>query len=122
MTARILGTRRIYVGSALRDGRLAVPRVQLPRGRLERRRRGRRARIGARAVQRHARAGGAGSDCPVPEAYRGKHGIFNVYNQPIDPRNNMPTTASQGMAPGQRKPIPTARQPSTIPKSGTNGT
>ena len=63
-----------------------------------------------------------GSDCPVPEEYRGKHGIFNVYNQPIDPRNNMPTTASQGMAPGQRKPIPTARQPSTIPKSGTNGT
>ena len=63
-----------------------------------------------------------GSDCPVPEEYRGKHGIFNVYNQPIDPRNNMPATASQAMAPGQRTRISTARQPSTIPKSGTSGT
>jgi cytochrome c heme-lyase len=63
-----------------------------------------------------------GSDCPVPEEYRGKHGIFNVYNQPIDPRNNMPATASQAMAPGQRTPISTARQPSTIPKSGASGT
>jgi cytochrome c heme-lyase len=66
--------------------------------------------------------GADASDCPVPEEYRGKHGIFNVYNQPIDPRNNMPTVASQGLAPGQKKPIPTYRQPSTIPKSGTSGT
>ena len=40
-----------------------------------------------------------GSDCPVPEAYRGKHGIFNVYNQPIDLRNNI-YDGEQGMAPG----------------------
>lgn len=62
------------------------------------------------------------SDCPVPEEYRGRHGIFNVYNTKIDPRNNMPTVASQGLAPGQKRAIPTARQASTIPKSGTDGT
>jgi hypothetical protein len=62
------------------------------------------------------------SDCPVPEEYRGKHGIFNVYNTKIDSRNNMPATARQDMAPGQRTKIPTTRQPSTIPKSGTKET
>ena len=121
-------------------------------------------------------AAGFGSDdgeCPVPEEYRGRHGIFDVYNRRIDgssssapassssssassdtgsqrkgwfggwfrggdkssspgerkgygdvvidPRNNMPTTARQHMAPGQRNVIPTERQKSTIPKSGTGG-
>ena len=111
---------------------------------------------------------GSGGDCPVPEEYRGKHGIFNVYNQridvgasgapvssapapapassasrgwfggwfgsragassadadavAIDPRNNMPVVARQGMAPGQRRTISTDRQVSTIPKSGADGT
>ena len=117
-----------------------------------------------------------GGDCPVPEEYRGRHGVFNVYNQRIDdpgspspssatsaegpggssastraggwfgwfrggsssssssssgrgygdvvidPRNNMPTNPRQHMAPGQRRPISTDRQRSTIPKSGTGST
>ena len=40
----------------------------------------------------------------------------------LDPRNNMPVTAKQDMAPGQKTPISTQRQQSTIPKSGTGGT
>ena len=40
----------------------------------------------------------------------------------LDPRNNMPTVARQMMAPGQKTPISTDRQQSTIPKSGTGGT
>jgi cytochrome c heme-lyase len=73
-----------------------------------------------------AAAGAAGANpmadasCPVPEEYRGVHGVFNVYNQKIDPRNNMPVAASQSMAPGQRRKISTERQRSTIPKSGVS--
>ena len=62
----------------------------------------------------------ADASCPVPEEYRGVHGVFNVYNQKIDPRNNMPVAASQSMAPGQRRKISTERQRSTIPKSGVS--
>ena len=40
----------------------------------------------------------------------------------LDPRNNMPTVARQDMAPGQKNPISTSRQVSTIPKSGAGGT
>ena len=106
-----------------------------------------------------AAAPSSGGDCPVPEEYRGRHGIFNVYNQRIDatadanagasstpspsnagwfrgyafssssssatqldPRNNMPAAPRQEMAPGQRRRISTARQASTIPKSGTGST
>lgn len=48
--------------------------------------------------------------CPV------KHQEYNVYSQPIDPKNNMPKVANQLPAPGQSKPLPTERVASTIPK------
>jgi Cytochrome c/c1 heme lyase len=64
--------------------------------------------------------------------------VYNVYNQRIDeaepsklstsyaaamdPKNNMPTVANQRPAPGQRAPLSTNRQPSTIPKGGTDST
>jgi hypothetical protein len=48
--------------------------------------------------------------CPV------KHSEYNVYSQPIDPKNNMPKIANQLPAPGQSKELPTERVHSTIPK------
>ena len=82
------------------------------------------------------------SSCPVPEKYRNQ-AVYNVYNQRIDssngsqtsdplavlrgtdiidPRNNMPLEANQQPCPGQRKPLPTDRMQSNIPKGGTNST
>lgn len=52
--------------------------------------------------------------CPV------KHSEYNVYSQPIDPKNNMPKIANQLPAPGQSKELPTERVHSTIPKGGTD--
>ena len=46
---------------------------------------------------------------------------YNVYNQPLDPNNNMPVTPTQLPWPGQSKPLSTERAVSTIPKGGTNG-
>jgi hypothetical protein len=48
--------------------------------------------------------------CPV------KHQEYNVYSQPIDPKNNMPQTANQLRGPGQTKDLPTDRVKSSIPK------
>jgi len=48
--------------------------------------------------------------CPV------KHSEYNVYSQPIDPSNNMPSVANQLPAPGQTKKLSTERVSSTIPK------
>ena len=39
-----------------------------------------------------------------------------------DPRNNMPAEPNQQPFPGQRKPISTTREPSSIPKGGTEAT
>ena len=44
---------------------------------------------------------------------------YNVYSQPIDPTNQMPSTANQRPAPNQHAPLPTQRVASTIPKGGT---
>jgi cytochrome c heme-lyase len=44
---------------------------------------------------------------------------YNVYSEPIDPKNNMPATANQEPAPGQRGNLPTERVKSSIPKAGT---
>lgn len=46
--------------------------------------------------------------------------VYNVYNQPIDARNNMPATANQLPWPGQRAALSTARAVSNIPKGGTD--
>jgi hypothetical protein len=48
------------------------------------------------------------SGCPVIREY-------DVYSQPIDPRNNMPM-ANQMPSPNQTKPLSTERVQSTIPK------
>jgi hypothetical protein len=55
---------------------------------------------------------GGGGGCPV----KNKHGEYNVYSQPIDPKNNMPSVANQMPAPGQSKPLSTERVVSNIPK------
>lgn len=52
----------------------------------------------------------------------GKGGNDGIGGDVLDPRNNMPVVARQGMAPGQKTPISTSRQQSTIPKSGTGST
>jgi cytochrome c heme-lyase len=46
---------------------------------------------------------------------------YNVFAQPIDPKNNMPLHPNQIPAEGQAKPLPTERISSTIPKGGTDG-
>ena len=45
---------------------------------------------------------------------------YNVYSEPIDPKNNMPATANQEPAPGQRITLNTERVKSSIPKAGTD--
>jgi cytochrome c heme-lyase len=55
--------------------------------------------------------------CPV------KHGhktIYNVYSQPIDSSNQMPSIANQLPAPQQQKALNTDRVSSTIPKGNTD--
>lgn len=62
-----------------------------------------------------------GEGCPVRRkggAYVNKD-QFNVYSQKIDPTNNMPATANQQMAPGQREALSVQRVQSQIPKGGT---
>ena len=43
---------------------------------------------------------------------------YNVYSQPLDPNNNMPSVANQLPAPLQSLPLSTQRISSTIPKGG----
>lgn len=45
--------------------------------------------------------------------------MYNVYSQPIDPKNNMPAVANQLPNASQRTKLSTDRQKSTIPKGGT---
>lgn len=45
-----------------------------------------------------------------------------MYNQKIDPTNQMPTTANQQPAEGQTTLLNTERVASSIPKAGTTGT
>ena len=44
---------------------------------------------------------------------------YNVYSQPIDPTNQMPSTANQQKSKNQNVNLPTERVTSTIPKGGT---
>ena len=60
--------------------------------------------------------------CPVrgKEAPRYKNKEqYNVYNQKIDPTNQMPSEANQVRSPGQRVDLPMERVKSTIPKGVT---
>ncbi|CAG9463976.1 unnamed protein product [Pedinophyceae sp. YPF-701] len=93
-------------------------------------------------------ASGGGSEeaqssakCPMAGQGSSSGAVFNVYSQRIDqgssqdplarvfgdmnrldPNNMMPVEPNQSIAPGQRVPLPTAREQSTIPKGGTEGT
>lgn len=88
---------------------------------------------GSRSSDARAGTGGgsmnaAASACPVvgepaKEGGRKDRGpVYNVYAQVIDPTNNMPATANQQPAPGQRAALSTTRVQSTIPKGGTDST
>jgi hypothetical protein len=71
-------------------------------------------------------AGGQTQGCPIKHAdssaARNRGVVYNVYAQPIDPTNNMPSNANQSPAPGQREDLSTTRVQSTIPKGGTEAT
>ncbi|GMH68777.1 hypothetical protein TrRE_jg10799 [Triparma retinervis] len=54
------------------------------------------------------------SKCPV------KSQIYNVYSQPIDPKNNMPVHANNLPSSNQSSNLSTHRERSTIPKGGTD--
>ena len=59
------------------------------------------------------------SGCPVKS--KSSQVQYNVYSQPIDPKNNMPSVANQLPAPMQNEILSTERVLSTIPKGGTDG-
>jgi hypothetical protein len=69
---------------------------------------------------------GLPAECPVnhggASSSRARGTVYNVYAQPIDPKNNMPATANQQPAPGQEAPLSTHRVQSSIPKGGTEST
>jgi len=61
----------------------------------------------------------ASSGCPVKSKSKSST-VYNVYSQPIDPKNNMPSVANQLPAPMQNEKLSTERIRSTIPKGGTD--
>lgn len=58
------------------------------------------------------------SDSVAKSGATSKTQMYDVYAQPIDPSNLMPSTPNQLPSPGQQKPLSTDRAASTIPKSG----
>ena len=67
-----------------------------------------RAKITRRASVQDGTLASPGGGCPVTE--------YNVYSQPLDPKNNMPRMANQLPAPQQSKALSTERVQSSIPK------
>jgi len=62
----------------------------------------------------------SGGGCPVKHNPKNQQQVeYNVYSQPIDPSNNMPSHANQMPAPVQSKALSTNRVASSIPKGGT---
>jgi cytochrome c heme-lyase len=57
---------------------------------------------------------------PDVDAYEPLKIEYNVFAQPIDPKNQMPLNPNQLPSEGQTKPLPTDRVASTIPKGGTD--
>ncbi|GMH57774.1 hypothetical protein TrLO_g10735 [Triparma laevis f. longispina] len=55
--------------------------------------------------------------CPVKGGQTST--TFNVYSQPIDPKNNMPVHANNLPSPNQAQPLSEKREKSTIPKGNT---
>jgi len=72
-----------------------------------------RAKITRRATFQDGTMASPGSGCPVTE--------YNVYSQPIDPKNNMPRVANQLPAAQQSKNLSTERVNSSIPKVSVSG-
>ena len=78
-------------------------------------------------VQRKA-AGGSPEGCPVQvqvdknknEKNKKSGTVYNVYSQPIDSTNQMPSTANQLPAPQQTEELSTNRVKSNIPRGNTN--
>eukprot|EP00698_Gefionella_okellyi_P014314 TRINITY_DN3970_c0_g4_i1.p1 TRINITY_DN3970_c0_g4~~TRINITY_DN3970_c0_g4_i1.p1 ORF type:complete len:423 (-),score=75.34 TRINITY_DN3970_c0_g4_i1:947-2215(-) len=76
----------------------------------------------------HQHSGGAAAPaeaCPVPHETRAKYKnetAYDVYGNPLDPRNQMPATPNHLPVPGQATPLSQARVVSNIPKGGTDGT
>lgn len=68
--------------------------------------------------------GGGGGGCPVKHGNNNnnnmtRHPEYNVYSQPLDPSNQMPSNPNQLPAPTQSKALSTERVASTIPKVST---
>jgi len=59
------------------------------------------------------------SKCPVNISYKNPN-QYNVYNQKIDPKNQMPVNPNQMPAPNQAVKLSTERVKSQIPKGGTD--
>eukprot|EP01041_Mallomonas_annulata_P002436 gene2436-4726_t len=59
------------------------------------------------------------SKCPVNASYRNPN-QYNVYNQKIDPSNQMPINPNQQPSPNQAVKLSTERVLSQIPKAGTD--
>lgn len=69
------------------------------------------ANITRRATALDGSMASPGGGCPVKT-----HQQYNVYSQPIDPTNQMPSNPNQLPAPGQSAQLSTERVQSNIPK------
>ena len=58
------------------------------------------------------------SACPVKHSPNQTQ--YNVYSQPLDPKNNMPVVANQLPSAQQKEELSTERKQSSIPKGGTD--
>jgi cytochrome c heme-lyase len=67
-------------------------------------------------------SGGAAAAPDASTSSKARGTVYNVYAQPIDPKNQMPATAAQQPSPGQRAELSTSRVQSSIPKGGTEST
>jgi len=79
-------------------------------------------KIESKSTSSSANGGGEGGGCPVKHKNNDKQSVqYNVYSQPIDPKNNMPSVANQLPSPSQEGQLSTTRVKSTIPKGGSGG-
>jgi cytochrome c heme-lyase len=71
---------------------------------------------------KHSPPPSSSSGCPVKRSSSDKNDQqqqqYNVYSQPIDPKNQMPAVANQLPSPQQKEVLSTERVKSTIPKGG----
>jgi hypothetical protein len=69
---------------------------------------------------KHSPPPSSSSGCPVKHSSSDKNDQqqqqYNVYSQPIDPKNQMPAVANQLPSPQQKEVLSTERVKSTIPK------